>query len=122
MSHPFSASIEFDCIWDPPPPMKVIVDRHLCQVEFVRWRRQHRKARINKKWQKRYGAIYACSGVAWCLGHLYLLCPCAMAALEADESVIMKKPLSRDEFERRNAAACGMTVAQFRELSTGKPS
>lgn len=43
----------------------VIVDRNLCQPEFIRWRKKHRKSRIAKKWRKKYGAVTACKGVAF---------------------------------------------------------
>jgi hypothetical protein len=43
----------------------IIVDRYICKPEFIRWRRKHRKARINKKWRKKYGAVIACKGVGY---------------------------------------------------------
>jgi hypothetical protein len=37
--------------------MRLTVSKHICKPPlFLRWRRNHRRARINKKWHKRYGA------------------------------------------------------------------
>jgi hypothetical protein len=29
------------------------------EFRFVRWKRKHKRSRINKKWQKKYGAIFS---------------------------------------------------------------
>lgn len=44
--------------------VRVQVSRFICDgPQFVRWRKSHRKSRINKKWHKRYGAIFTtCPG------------------------------------------------------------
>lgn len=71
----------------PSPPFlngRLLVCRWLCDPpKFIRWKRKHRKARINKKWQKRYGAVYEyCKGVAWnACGNLHV-CPCMANALK----------------------------------------
>lgn len=64
--------------------MPVRVDRNLCQSEFVRWKRTHRKSRIAKKWRKRYGPVVACKGgQAYQIRGLGLcLCPCTKRQLD----------------------------------------
>ena len=38
--------------------MNVQISHYLCDLPtFLRWRRNHRKVRINKKWHKKYGYI-----------------------------------------------------------------
>lgn len=43
----------------------IIVNQYACEgPKFLRWRKSHRRSRINKKWHKKYGAIYKpCPGV-----------------------------------------------------------
>lgn len=66
--------------------MKIYVSTFLCERPFLRWARPHRKTRIAKKWRKKYGAIFGrCPGKAFqLLGMGMVVCPCVMAALEAD--------------------------------------
>ncbi len=61
---------------------ELTVDPHLCQVTFVRWRKNHRKARINKKWHKKYGYVSECKqdSVYQVMGRL-IGCPCMIAKL-----------------------------------------
>lgn len=63
---------------------RMLVDRWICTpARFVRWRRKHRKSRINKKWQKRYGPVLeTCKGVAYNVGGTMLACPCMANALK----------------------------------------
>lgn len=61
---------------------KVIQSIHLCRPEFVRWCKNHRKKRINKKWHKKYGAIYACKGHAYQVAGVGVVaCPCILSKL-----------------------------------------
>lgn len=56
---------------------EIIVDKYLCQVTFIRFKKSHRKSRINKKWHKRYGIITACvNDKAFKVGNKILVCPC----------------------------------------------
>lgn len=59
-----------------------ILNPYMCDMRFVRWRKKHRRSRINKKWQKRYGAIMECKGVAYNLGGTVHACPCIVKALK----------------------------------------
>ena len=63
--------------------MPLRVDRYLCDPpRFIRWKRNHRKARINKKWHKKYGAVYAyCQGKGYQVGGQLVVCPCMKAQL-----------------------------------------
>ena len=64
------------------------VDRHLCQKDFLRWKRLHRKRRIHKKWMKKYGGV----AVLRCKGYVYRIvvpwfdgiavCPCFKKELD----------------------------------------
>lgn len=58
----------------------------LCEVpSFVRWKRNHRKSRINKKWHKRYGAeMKYCKGVAYRVGREFFVCPCMNELLKKE--------------------------------------
>lgn len=63
----------------------VYINEWLCETKFVRWRKSHRKARINKKWHKKYGAIYShCVGRGYQMGGKLILCPCMAAALRKE--------------------------------------
>ena len=79
--------------------IQIVVYHFLCKPEFIRWRRQHRKSRINRKWQKRYGAVVACKGVCYevnlpSIADLWsnrrlttkkiVMCPCIKAALDRE--------------------------------------
>lgn len=66
--------------------LNVMVSHYLCEPpRFLRWRRNHRKSRINKKWHKRYGAVYsACPGKAYQLGGRLMVCPCVWDALQKE--------------------------------------
>lgn len=62
--------------------IRLTVERHLCQPKFVRWRRTHRQKRIAKKRRKKYGAVYACPGVAYQVAGMgIVVCPCAAAVI-----------------------------------------
>lgn len=71
-----------------PDPMalngKIVVDRWICTPPtFVRWKRKHRKSRINKKWQKRYGAVMQpCKGVSYNMSGTILVCPCMVETIK----------------------------------------
>jgi hypothetical protein len=68
--------------------MKVYVNPILCNRVFLRWARTHRKRRINKKWRKRYGAIFRpCPGIVLEFYSAFYLCPCALAAVRKNRSV-----------------------------------
>ena len=56
--------------------IEFIVDPHLCQMEFVGWKKSHRRSRINKKWHKRYGPIMRCRGYAYNISGRLACCPC----------------------------------------------
>ena len=57
--------------------MNITVDRHLCERKFIRWVKSHKKARINKKWHKKYGYISRCEGHAYEVRGMGLVCcPC----------------------------------------------
>lgn len=58
--------------------LQICVNPYLCSNEFVRWVRNHRRSRINKKWHKRYGMITRCSGSdrAYRVGDMVVCCPC----------------------------------------------
>lgn len=58
--------------------MPVYVESHLCRPHFVRFRKNHRKARINRKWHKKYGAITRCDGHAYQVLNRLIVCPCSM--------------------------------------------
>lgn len=65
---------------------KIIVSKSLCMKTFIRFRRNHRKARINKKWHKKYGAISTCeSKTAEMLNGTIIMCPCRKR--ELDEAI-----------------------------------
>ena len=63
--------------------ISVVKSPYLCDSpKFLRWRKSHRKARINKKWHKRYGyETTTCPGVAYQMGR-QLMCPCVVAQME----------------------------------------
>ena len=72
---------------------KVSVNRYLCNGgKFVRWKRSHRKSRINKKWHKRYGMILSkCSGVCYEVqGIGMVMCPCVEAQLKKETHPALK--------------------------------
>lgn len=58
-------------------------DLLLCPAPIpLRPRRPHRRPRIQKKWIKRFGYVYApCPGKAYNIGGTYHLCPHAYDAL-----------------------------------------
>lgn len=65
---------------------KIIVSKSLCIRMFIGYKRNHRKARINKKWHKRYGMKTKCE-VEICEmnnGSL-VMCPCRKR--ELDEAI-----------------------------------
>jgi len=67
--------------------IKVTISRMLCQQEFVRWRKSHRKARINKKWHKRYGPVTVCKGHGYQVAGIGIVgCPCFVNKLRAQLS------------------------------------
>lgn len=47
-------------------------------MKFVRWRKTHRKKRINKKFKKKYGAIYACDRKCYVIGGYIYCCNCVL--------------------------------------------
>jgi hypothetical protein len=56
---------------------KLVVQRAMCDVRFVRWRRTHRNNRIARKWHKKYGAVTSCrNDKAVRLGDMMVVCPC----------------------------------------------
>jgi len=56
---------------------QIYINPSLCQVQFIRWRKNHKKSRINKKWHKRYGFISKCvNEKAFKMGNNLYLCPC----------------------------------------------
>lgn len=67
----------------PLDGIPITVSRMLCEVKFLRWRRTHRRARIRKKWRKRYGMVLAkCPGVSYrLLGVGLICCPCVFTML-----------------------------------------
>ncbi len=88
--------------------MKIVVNRYLCKVEFVRWRKSHRKSRINKKWHKKYGAIWRCKGMCFNLqGHTLVMCPCTHAEMM---KVVKDHP---DPFEAILTAPMPPSLAMF---------
>lgn len=66
--------------------MNVEVSKYLCErPSSVRWKRTHRRARIRKKWRKRYGKLTVvgkCSGRAFQVGDQLVVCPCVWAELD----------------------------------------
>lgn len=52
----------------------VKVNEYACELTtFLRWKKNHKKSRINKKWHKRYGAVYkTCPGVVYLLDPVYM--------------------------------------------------
>jgi hypothetical protein len=73
--------------------LKLYLERSLCERPFLRWARTHRKARIRKKWRKKYGPVFAqCPGKAIKIGLRGLIvCPCTMAALKSHTAVTKEK-------------------------------
>lgn len=62
--------------------MPLMVSIYLCQTSFLRWRRTHKKARIRKKWRKRYGAVFSqCKGHFYKIGDTFMACPCVAAQI-----------------------------------------
>lgn len=63
--------------------IRFIVAPYLCdRPKFIRWKRTHKKARIAKKWKKRYGGVYTnCKGVFLTMFGKQYLCPHAMRQL-----------------------------------------
>lgn len=69
------------------------VNQYLCEVKHVRFRLNHRKARINKKWHKKYGAISRCeSNPVEMLNGTIIMCPCRERELK--ESIKNQTPLT----------------------------
>ena len=66
--------------------LKMLTSQYMCETPaFIRWKRNHRKSRINKKWHKKYGAVMSkCKGVAWQIGMNLYTCPCMTAALKKE--------------------------------------
>lgn len=52
-----------------------------CNMEFVRWRRRHRKRRIDNKWRKKYGAVQRCKNVTVRAGNTIFTCQCVLAKI-----------------------------------------
>lgn len=66
-----------------PFGLRVYVAAELCRMEFVRWRKSHRKSRINKKWHKKYGAIHRCANTEGIrMGDSLHVCPCVKAKMD----------------------------------------
>lgn len=72
--------------------MSVLENSHLCQMEFVRWRKTHRKSRINKKWRKRYGAVLACKGHGYQMAGSVVGCPCFVKRLRDEIDNLAERP------------------------------
>jgi hypothetical protein len=67
--------------------IRLTIDRYLCRPEFVGWKKSHRKARINKKWHKRYGPILRCKGHAYHVrGMGIVCCPCVAVSIKQELS------------------------------------
>lgn len=69
---------------DPISDMQVVVSGSMCEPPtFLRWKRSHRRSRINKKWHKKYGAVMKpCPGRAFQLpGCKLVVCPHVNAML-----------------------------------------
>lgn len=62
------------------------ISNYICEPPtFVRWKRSHRKARINKKWHKLHGPVTStCRGVAYRMGGEMIACPCAMLKIRTE--------------------------------------
>lgn len=66
--------------------LKINISNYLCNVQHVRFRRNHRKARVNKKWHKKYGSITRCVANAFQIeGMGLVMCPCRKR--ELDEAI-----------------------------------
>jgi hypothetical protein len=71
--------------WRQMADVRFTVSMYLCDSPvFLRWKKNHRKSRINKKWHKKYGAVYKpCPGKAYRMrGFGIVVCPCVAAAFE----------------------------------------
>lgn len=66
------------------PQIKVILINYICDSpKFIKYKKNHRKSRINKKWHKKYGAIYEeCQGKAYEVFGEFYCCPHYKAKLE----------------------------------------
>lgn len=63
--------------------MPVRVSHFLCERRFLRFAKSNRRARINRKWHKKYGVVYTeCPGKAWQMGDTLYACPHVAAALQ----------------------------------------
>lgn len=71
--------------------IRITESRYICESpRFLRWRRNHRKSRLNRKWHKKYGAVMTtCPGVYYEVrGQGLIMCPHAVRALLAAPEVI----------------------------------
>jgi len=69
---------------------QIVVNKYLCMSTFIRFRRNHRKKRVNKKWHKKYGAITKCeSTVLQRHDGTLIMCPCRKTELD---TAIKKQP------------------------------
>lgn len=65
--------------------LSVHVHPALCKVEFIRQRKTHRKARIRKKYRKKFGCIYECRAKeAKQIGRNLYVCPHIFEALKKE--------------------------------------
>ena len=66
--------------------MPVVVSKFLCDFAAASFSlRRHRRVRINKKWNKRYGMLYYpphCTGKAYQVMGKLVVCPCVFKELE----------------------------------------
>lgn len=94
------------------------VNQYACKLpEFVRWRRTHKKARIAKKWRKRYGAVMStCPGVYVLMGKTahtkesIVVCPCWMEQWKkyGKEMVITRQEVLEDREREMTTRAVGI--------------
>lgn len=71
--------------------IQIHVAHILCDPpSFLRWKKNHRKSRINKKWHKRYGPVLSeCLGApGYQIGGKLYVCPHLMEKIKADPMVI----------------------------------
>jgi len=76
--------------WGPPAlpeplaAVPVVVSWFICEVpRFIRWKRNHRRSRINKKWHRKYGTVMTtCRGACWRVGKCFVVCPHFKGLLE----------------------------------------
>ncbi len=75
-------------------PSRVRVSVYACTPKkFLRWKKSHRRSRINKKWHKRYGAEYeVCRGVAFQIAGHSLRMDRWFPVLECSFEMVLKTP------------------------------